>query len=95
MDYVWDEQKRLANIAKHGVDFILMTAFDWHTAIVKPDLRRDYGEARFIAYGWLQDRLYACVFTSGINKDVRIISLRKTNEREERYYEKTIKTFDE
>ena len=44
--YEWDEAKRVANLAKHGLDFARLTRFDWATASIVPDDRRcDYGEA--------------------------------------------------
>ena len=49
--------------------------------LVTEDRRRDYREQRFIAYGWLSDRLHVCVYTLRGNV-YRIISLRKANRRE-------------
>ena len=31
--YEWDEAKRKSNIARHGMDFTVMEAFVWDTAI--------------------------------------------------------------
>jgi uncharacterized DUF497 family protein len=36
MKYEWDENKRAANLAKHGVDFIDAEHFDWLLAIEGP-----------------------------------------------------------
>ena len=44
----WDDNKRAANLAKHGVDFAAVEGFDWETALTAVDDRRDYGEDRFI-----------------------------------------------
>lgn len=50
------------------------------------DLRRDYGEVRIRALGWLNKRLYALVFVE--TKDgIRVISFRKANKREVKVYE--------
>ena len=43
MPYEWDDLKRQANIAKHGVDFSLSKDFDWDQATDTEDDRRDYG----------------------------------------------------
>ena len=45
------------------------------------DDRRDYGEDRFVAFGYVGDRLFVCVFTM---RDItyHIISVRKANDRE-------------
>ena len=44
MKYEWDENKRVANLAKHGVDFIDAEHFDWSLAIEAIDDRFNYGE---------------------------------------------------
>ena len=41
MQYDWDENKRVANLAKHGVDFVEAEDFDWKTAIEAQDNRID------------------------------------------------------
>lgn len=79
----WDEAKRQANLTKHGLDFAEVDDFDWSTAQVKPDLRRDYGEDRWKALGKIGDTIHHLAFTRR-NGRVRIISLRKANQREKR-----------
>lgn len=79
----WDEAKRRSNLAKHGIDFAALEGFDWTTAQIEPDLRRDYGEERFIAVGHIKDRLHKLIFTRR-NGRVRLISFRKANRREQR-----------
>jgi hypothetical protein len=37
--YEWDEAKRAANLAKHGVDFGDIARFDWSAASAGADLR--------------------------------------------------------
>jgi uncharacterized DUF497 family protein len=86
MLYIWDEAKRAANLAKHGVDFAAAECFDWETARVSADLRRAYGEPRMVALGKIGSRLHVMVFTRRAGK-VRIISLRKANNREMWRYE--------
>ena len=77
----WDEPKRQANLAKHGVDFALVGEFDWLSAVIRVDDRFDYGEVRLKAEGLIAGRLYAVVYTErGLIK--RIINLRKANKRE-------------
>ena len=77
----WDEAKRQANLAKHGVDFDLINQFEWDTAQTEPDRRFDYGEDRFESIGHIGDRLYVAVYTPRGNRR-RLISLRKANSRE-------------
>jgi len=52
---------------------------------VIPDNRKNYGEARFLAFGPIGDRLHCIVF-SVRRENIRIISMRRANKREvERY----------
>lgn len=53
MKYAWDENKRLDNIHKHGIDFVGCDAiFDGYT-VTAEDLRFDYDEQRFKTLGVL------------------------------------------
>jgi len=81
----FDPNKDAANQAKHGVSLREAAQFDWDSAIVRPDLRRDYGEVRMIALGYIGRRLYYMVF---VDREAgrRIISLRRANQREEKIY---------
>lgn len=81
--YDWDDDKCAANIAKHGLDFADVALFDWNGAIVVPDVRRDYGEARFRAYARLGSTPCVLVFTRR-GTLYRLISLRRANARERR-----------
>ena len=83
--YTWDERKRASNLKKHGVDFAIVAHFDFTTALILRDDRKDYGEERYRAYGAIKGRLYALVFTRRDGR-VRVISLRKSNAREIRAY---------
>ncbi len=85
MKFEWDENKRLANIRKHGFDFIdVSTVFDSDTVTVEDD-RYNYGEQRFITFGLFQGRIIAVVHTE--NDDlVRIISARKASKYEQQIY---------
>ena len=82
--YEWNEDKRRANLEKHGIDFSAVYDFDWATATFLPDDRS--GEYRTKAYGLIEERLHQLVYT--VREDrTRIISLRKANSREVRRYE--------
>jgi hypothetical protein len=78
MRFEWDENKRLANIRKHGFDFAdISSIFDSDTVTVEDD-RYNYGEQRFMTLAFLQGRIIAVVHTE--NDDlVRIISVRKAS----------------
>ena len=66
--------------------------FEWETAVVWPDTRRDYGEARMVALGYIGLRIMALVFVDRPPEqptERRIISLRKANTREVKRYAET------
>ena len=86
MQFEWDPNKRLANLTKHGLDFADVAWIDWDSAHVIQRSRS--GECRYLALGYLGERLHAVVYViRGVN--FRIISFRKANRREERYYAQT------
>jgi len=84
--YEWDEAKRLITLQKHGIDFADMAGFDWATAHILEDTRNQYAERRLIALGLIDSRLHFCVWTAR-GENIRIISLRKANKREEKAYD--------
>ncbi len=94
MGFEGDDAKDAANRRKHGIGFDSVDAFDWEGAVLAPDTRRDYGEERIVAFGFLEDRLHVCAFTLR-GEARRIISLRKANAREERIHEQITQALDE
>jgi uncharacterized DUF497 family protein len=86
ISYSFDPAKAAKNKASHGVDFADAVHFDWASALVIEDDRRDYGEPRYIALGTIGDRVHVMVFTPR-GTTIRIISLRKANDREIARYE--------
>lgn len=91
MSLEWDTDKNARNIRERGIAFEIAVDFEWPTALVLEDTRRDYGERRFRAMGAISQRLYVLVFTLR-NDTIRVISLRRANKREEAAYEKTQQT---
>jgi len=80
--FEWDPRKRRSNLAKHGVDFLGAARIFDGPVLQKRDNRRDYGEARIIAFGAVEGAVLAVVFTwRGANR--RLISARAAS-REER-----------
>ncbi|HVQ40507.1 MAG TPA: BrnT family toxin [Pyrinomonadaceae bacterium] len=90
MNFEWDEEKNQANIRKHGFDF----ADAWEVfpgpLVIDLDLRRDYGEARWIGIGLLGSRTVVVTFTLRGAQAVRIISLRKASRHERKKFEQEI-----
>ena len=87
--FEWDEAKRAANAARHGVDFASAEAIRWDTARYTQDNRREYREGRIRGFVMIGVRLHVMIFT--IRKSgLRIISLRKANNREIGRYAKAL-----
>jgi uncharacterized DUF497 family protein len=65
MEFQWDEEKRLPNIAKRQVDFDLAAlVFDDPNRVEREDDRFDYGEKRMVAIGRVfTGMLLAVVYT--------------------------------
>jgi len=73
-------------LAKHGVSFEIAHDFDWDSSPIVPDLRFDYGEARYLAYGPAADgQKYVIAFTFR-GGACRIISVRRFGRKEHRVY---------
>ena len=86
MKIEFDPDKDKSNIEKRGLSFRLAQGFDFDTAIIKEDTRYKYEESRYQALGMIGQRLHFLAFT--LRGDaVRVISLRKANSREVRFYE--------
>ncbi|WP_082879729.1 BrnT family toxin [Methylomonas methanica] len=85
----FDPAKNARNILERGLSFERVADFDWSSAIATEDVRKEYPERRFVAAGYLNDRLHILCFTP-ISGGIRVISFRKANLRESRKYGKTI-----
>ncbi len=81
----FDPEKDISNQTKHGVSLSLAGELDWEAALVWIDERFDYGETRMIALAPETEILYYVAFVERGNVR-RIISLRRANRREVKYY---------
>jgi uncharacterized protein len=81
----WDEQKRHANLAKHGLDFVGAEAIFDDFMLIFEDDREAYGEARYFALGIKSGRVVALIYTER-GEQVRLISLRKATTYEQARY---------
>jgi len=89
MKFIWDENKRLSNMKKHGIDFADVPAMFEGDVFTIEDTRFDYGETRYITFGLLQYRVIVVAHTDQ-NGVIRIISARKATKNEETTYFKEI-----
>jgi uncharacterized DUF497 family protein len=85
MEFEWDEAKRAASLAKHGLDFADVEHFDWAAAIILDDRRMDYGEDRFQAFAILDSVLHQVTFTRR-GQALRIVSFRRASRKERKHY---------
>jgi uncharacterized DUF497 family protein len=87
MKFEFDPDKNRTNIALRGLSFELVVDFDFDSALIRVDDRRDYGEQRYQAVGLIGNQLYFLVFTMRA-RTLRVISLRRANKKEKRLYDK-------
>jgi uncharacterized protein len=84
MEFEWDEDKRLANLQKRGLDFVDgRTLFDGRPIYTHPLPR--LMEQRFVTIGLLNDQFVALVWTER-GTATRLISPRRARDGEERAY---------
>jgi uncharacterized DUF497 family protein len=89
MVVTWDEQKRLTNLDRHGLDFEGCEAVFDHPVVTDEDSRLAYGEQRINLLGWLQGRIVHMTYTER-GDDLHVISLREATKNEARYYFKIV-----
>jgi len=85
MKIEWDEDKNLSNADKHGLRFEDAPIVFAGNCLTLEDDRFDYGERRLITLGDLAGRVVVIVHTPRGDM-TRIISMRKANEREKKFY---------
>lgn len=78
MKLIWDEPKREANIAKHGLDFAALPVSFFETALIE-----DAKEGRFLAIGEFEGvTVIAVVFRPLGSEALSIISMRRASKHE-------------
>jgi uncharacterized protein len=88
VDITFDPTKNKRNISERGLSFERAVDFDFETAVIEIDRRRDYGEIRVVALGYLEGRLHALCYVE-TQTGIRVISFRRANSREMTRYAKT------
>ena len=88
--FIWDENKNIINIQKHGVSFQeARNVFYDEFVLFYPDYEHSYDEERFIAIGESSREkiLMVCYCERDDAEIIRLISARKANKHEiETYY---------
>jgi len=85
MEFIWDPDKRLANLTKHGLDFADAWRVFGGFTLTLPDNRFTYGEMRFITIGLLGEKAVVIAHTE-TDEQVRVISMRKAQRHERELY---------
>ncbi len=85
MAITYDPAKNERNIQERGLSFDSAIDFDFATAVFNTEVRK--GEIRRIAVGYLDKRLHLLCYVPKPD-GIRIISFRKTNQREAKKYGK-------
>ena len=91
MNFEWDEDKRQANVSKHGFDFADASQIFEGPMLTGLDEREDYGEDRWIGIGLLKGIEVVIVFVERGEDTIRIISLRKALKHERNQFEQAIR----
>ena len=85
MKIEFDPAKDAKNLAKHGVSLALAESLEWDLIVSREDDREQYGEIRMAGYAPIGSMVYAVVYVE-TDEAYRIVSLRKAEPREVRYY---------
>jgi uncharacterized protein len=87
MEFEWDEAKSEVCFDQRGFDFAyVLRAFADPNRLISHDRRWDYGEDRYQLLGAADQRIFHVVYTLRGTR-IRIISARKANKREVKFYE--------
>jgi uncharacterized protein len=85
MGIAYDPTKNERNIRERGLSFERAADFNFETALIADYSR--HGEKRRVAVGYLDKRLHLLCYIP-LPDGIRVISFRKTNKREAKFYGK-------
>jgi len=80
--FEFDPAKDAKNRLKHGLSLARIEDFDWSSALIDEDSRKDYGERRHSAIGCLDGGQIVSVVFTVREQNIRVISLRPANRKE-------------
>ena len=90
MKFIWDDRKNRSNLRKHGLDLSDSVPMFDGPMLASPDTREEYEEERWIGIGVTHGRVVVVAFAERGENCIRIISLRKANQRERKLFEEAI-----
>lgn len=85
MEIEFDPVKRQQTLEQRGLDMADAGGIFEDTHMTYRDIRKDYGEDRYLTFGYLNQRMVFVAWTRR-GHAMRIISMRKANAREEREF---------
>jgi uncharacterized DUF497 family protein len=88
MKIEYDKNKSIINKQKHGVDFEESKIIWFGDNVILPAATK--GERRYMIIGKIGVSLYSCIFTVR-EQNIRVISCRKSREREKKVYHEKVK----
>ena len=68
MRITFDPDKDEANVSKHGLRLVFGERVIETAVTTMLDTRFEYGEERFVSFGYVERRLYVCVYTAATRK---------------------------
>nr|VFJ61088.1 MAG: hypothetical protein BECKFW1821C_GA0114237_10014 [Candidatus Kentron sp. FW] len=86
MNYVWEEDKNLHNIKKHGISFEDASRIFQGPTLERIDDQFEYGEVRVYAVGVVNGLEITVIYTDRDNDERRIISAWRAEPHERRAY---------
>ncbi len=86
--FSFDIAKNLENFAKHDLYLSDFAGFDNHAFTAIRDVRRNYGEERYRAFGRIDEKPYMVVLTIR-DAAIRLISFRRCHSKEIARYERS------
>ena len=85
MNFEYDKNKSLSNKQKHNIDFVeAQQRWNDPDRLEIPGLTSD--EPRYLIIGKIENKIWSAVITYR-NNNIRIISVRRSREKEVTYYE--------
>jgi uncharacterized DUF497 family protein len=81
----YDQSKSLANLAKHGIDFLVAQQL-WNDPEALEVRAKSDDEERFVVIGLIEDKHWSAIVTYR-NDSIRLISVRRSRKQEVLLYE--------
>jgi uncharacterized DUF497 family protein len=86
MNFEWDENKRISNLKKHGLDFIYVRYVFESPYKMTYEIDGNYGEKRIMTLAPYIDEVLVVVIHTDRKENTRIISFRRASKKERRFY---------